>query len=121
MSSLGSGSNRGIHVGPSLLGHSKAAIFQTTLHILAGSSVCRQLEIVDCGGAIERHVGDDTTLDPSPNERAEAYLDDMPAEEKNHSSAGAFGGDDGIDHMAEVLGGENVWQAGEKSGEGTIA
>ena len=53
------GADGGVHLGPGLLRHAEAAVRQTALHVLAGPAECRQLEVVDRGGAVERQVGDD--------------------------------------------------------------
>jgi hypothetical protein len=44
----------------------------------------------------------------------------MSAEEKNDSSTGALSGSDRVDDVAEVLGGEEVWQTVEEGGKRTI-
>ena len=79
--------DRGVHPGPGLLRHAEAAVRQTGLYVLARPSKRRQLEVVNSGGTVHRDVGDDPACQPGVDERTQAYLYDVAAQEENHPPA----------------------------------
>ena len=69
---------------------------------------------------VQRYVSDDSPLQPAPDERAEPHFYDVPAEQQDHSPVIPSSLNDGLDDQPEIPRSEEIGQAVEKSGEGTI-
>ena len=115
----GGGDGR-VHLRPGLLRHPEAAVGQPALHVLARPAECRQLEVVNRRGAVERDVGDDAARDQRAHERTEPDLHDVPAEEQDDPVAAAGGGGHAGDDGAQIARGEHVGKGGEEGGEGAV-
>jgi hypothetical protein len=111
--------DRGVHLAAGLLHHAERTIRQPGGDVLAGPSVCRELEIVDRGAPVERQMRDDATSDQLADQGSQAHLDDVPTQHRDDAAAAR-----GLRQLpregAEVLRGEDVGERFPEGGEARV-
>ena len=112
--------NRRVHLGSGLLGHAEASVGQPAFDVLARSSEGGELEVVDGRGAVEGHVGHHAVPDQRADQRTEADLHHVAADEQDDPAPRPRRGRDAGDDRAQIPRGEDVGQAREKRGERAV-
>ncbi len=105
-----------VHFAPGLFGGAEASVGQDGFHVFAGVSGEGDFEIVNGGGTIQGEAGGVAAAHQIEQHRREAALDDVSAHAPEDGALVPARAGQGIHDGAKAVGGEEVRQRIEKSG-----
>jgi hypothetical protein len=108
---------RGVHLDPRLVRHTERTVAKTGGDVFGCGTETRDLVIVNCRRAVHGNLCDRASLHEMDEQRTDAGLDDMSAEHRDDSAAGAGRSGDGVDDGAKVARNQDVGQRAQKGAE----
>ena len=95
-------------------GHAELACAEAGFDVFGSVAGESDFEIVDERGAVHGDAGDEAAVHQIDEDGAEADFDHVAADAPEDGGALFAGAMDGGEEMAQILGGENVWERVEK-------